>query len=51
MINWKTKGTELYQELPKECKTLMKECEPLSEIEENRKEKQKITFDTWKNTR
>ena len=51
MINWKSKGTELYQELPEECRRLMKECIPLSEIEENRKEKQKITFDTWKKTR
>ena len=50
MIHWKTKGTELYQQLPKECAELMKECTPLSKIEENRKEKQKITFDTWKNT-
>ena len=51
MLEWKTKGTELYQELPQECKELMKECTPLSEIEKNRKEKQKITFDTWKNTK
>ena len=51
MINWKSKGTELYQQLPEECKNLMKECIPLSEIEENRKEKQKITFDTWKKTK
>jgi hypothetical protein len=50
MINWKSKGTALYQELPEECRTLMKECSPLSAIEKNRKEKQKITFDTWKNT-
>ena len=51
MINWKTKGTQLYQELPKECKQLMNQCDPLTEIEENRKEKQKITFDTWKKTK
>ena len=51
MINWKTKGTELYQELPEECKTLMQECNPLQEIEKDRKEKQKITFDTWKKTK
>ena len=51
MINWKTKGTEQYQELPKECKTLMQECEPLKEIEKDRKEKQKTTFDTWKKTK
>ena len=30
--------------------TLMKECKPLNEIEKNRKEKQKITLDTWKKT-
>ena len=48
MIDWKSKGTELYQRLPFECKYLMKECEPLSKIEKNRKEKQKITFKTWK---
>ena len=51
MIKWKSKGTGLYQELPEECRTLMKECSPLPEIEKNRKEKQKITFDTWKKTK
>jgi phenylacetic acid degradation protein len=51
MINWKSKGTQLYQQLPKECKTLMKQCTPLSKIEKNRKEKQKITFETWKKTK
>jgi carbonic anhydrase/acetyltransferase-like protein (isoleucine patch superfamily) len=51
MLAWKTKGTELYQQLPKECAELMKECNPLPKIEKTRKEKQKITFDTWKKTR
>ena len=51
MLDWKTKGTQLYQELTEECRTLMKECSHLSEIEKNRKEKQKITFDTWKKTK
>ena len=51
MISWKTKGTELYQDLPNECYTLMKECEPLIEIEKNRKEKQKNIFKTWKKTK
>ena len=51
MISWKTKGTELYQNLPNECYNLMKECKPLKEIEKNRKEKQKTIFDTWKNTK
>ena len=51
MISWKTKGTELYQDLPNECYTLMKECEPLKEMEKNRKEKQKNIFKTWKKTK
>ncbi len=51
MISWKTKGTELYQDLPNQCYTLMKECEPLKEIEKNRKEKQKNIFKTWKKTK
>jgi len=51
MIRWKIKGTQLYKELPNECKNLMKECSPLSKIEENRKEKQQITFDTWQKTK
>ena len=50
MIKWKKKGTELYQNLPKECRELLKECNPLSKLEKNRKEKQKITFETWKKT-
>ncbi len=51
MIEWKKKGTQLYQDLPKECKELMNQCEPLNQIEVNRKEKQKITFSTWKKTK
>lgn len=51
MISWKTKGTELYQDLSNECYYLMKECKPLKEIEKNRKEKQKNIFKTWKKTK
>ena len=50
MISWKSKGTELYQELPHECRTLMEECNPLTEIENDRKKKQDISFQTWKKT-
>src|SRR4051812_29725249 len=28
MIDWKTKGTALYQQLPKECHDTLKVCEP-----------------------
>ena len=49
MIEWKKKGTELYHNLPKECKTIMKECKPLIKLDSERK-KQDITFETWKKT-
>ena len=35
MIAWKTKGTQLYQQLPKECHESLKETKPLREIPEN----------------
>ena len=36
MIEWKTKGTALYQQLPKECYETLKAVEPLRAIPENR---------------
>jgi carbonic anhydrase/acetyltransferase-like protein (isoleucine patch superfamily) len=36
MIDWKTKGTALYQQLPKECYETLKAVEPLREIPSNR---------------
>ena len=46
MINWKTKGTELYQRLPKECHETLIKCEPLTEIEEDRPTQEQL-FKTW----
>jgi len=46
MINWKTKGTKLYQQLPKECFNSLKKCEPLQEIETNRPQ-QDVMYNTW----
>jgi phenylacetic acid degradation protein len=36
MINWKTKGTSLYQQLPADCYESMREVEPLREIPKSR---------------
>lgn len=47
MITWKTKGTELYQQLPKECHHTLKLCEPLREVPKNRPSQAKI-FEIWK---
>ncbi len=34
MIAWKTAGTKLYQQLPKDCFDSLKVCEPLNELPE-----------------
>jgi phenylacetic acid degradation protein/carnitine operon protein CaiE len=47
MISWKTMGTALYQELPKECHQTLTLCEPLTDIEPNRPNQEKL-FETWK---
>jgi len=49
MIKWKSEGTKLYQQLPADCKTTLKACDPLREIPQNR-EVQKGSYKTWKGT-
>jgi phenylacetic acid degradation protein/carnitine operon protein CaiE len=46
MISWKTKGTALYQTLPKDCMETLKECEPLREIDKDRPTQDQM-FTTW----
>lgn len=46
MLKWKTEGTGWYQRLPKELHETLKECEPLREIPENRKD-QDSDYETW----
>lgn len=48
MIEWKTKGTQLYQRLPKECHESLHPChDPLREVPEERPS-QEVLFHTWK---
>jgi phenylacetic acid degradation protein len=47
MIAWKTKGTQLYQQLPKDCHEFLKEVEPLREVPLGRK----LQDDTYKTLR
>jgi phenylacetic acid degradation protein len=47
MIAWKTKGTALYQKLPKDCHETLKEVEPLREVPTHRK----VQEDTYKTLR
>ncbi len=50
MIRWKTQGTKLYQQLPKECFETLKECEPLQEEEPNRPIAS-AAYKTWNETK
>ncbi|MCC5915286.1 MAG: transferase hexapeptide repeat family protein [Balneolaceae bacterium] len=47
MANWKTEGTGWYQRLPQQLHESLKECEPLREIPENRKEQQQGDYENW----
>lgn len=46
MIAWKTKGTQLYQTLPKACQEELKACEPLRTLPDERPEQGKL-YETW----
>jgi len=47
MMAWKTKGTQLYQQLPAECHETLREVEPLRKVPEN----MKIQDDVYKTLR
>ncbi|MGB0864545.1 MAG: transferase hexapeptide repeat family protein [Saprospiraceae bacterium] len=46
MIGWKTKGTELYQSLPKDLQETLRPCEPLRTIPEDRPAQESL-YETW----
>ncbi|AKD04095.1 transferase hexapeptide repeat family protein [Pontibacter korlensis] len=46
MIDWKTKGTQVYMQLPADCHATLKPCEPLREVPADR-QKQESTYKTW----
>ncbi len=48
MLAWKTKGTELYQQLPAELYATLKPCEPLRDIPADRP-KQEVSYHRFKN--
>jgi carbonic anhydrase/acetyltransferase-like protein (isoleucine patch superfamily) len=50
MIQWKTAGTQLYQQLPAEMQAQWEPCEPLQRIPENRPV-QLAQYKTWNETR
>jgi len=46
MIQWKTKGTQLYQRLPAACKEGLRPCEPLTEVPADRPAQPKL-YAVW----
>lgn len=46
MIAWKTKGTKLYQTLPKDCQDTLLSTEPLQELPEDQPAQEKL-FENW----
>jgi phenylacetic acid degradation protein len=50
MMNWKTEGTKLYQQLPKQLFETLKECEPLTEIPSTPLGT-KMSYKTWNETK
>jgi phenylacetic acid degradation protein len=46
MISWKTKGTALYQSLPKDLHETLKPCEPLRSIPSDRPTQESL-YETW----
>ena len=46
MIDWKTKGTQLYQTLPSDCFEELEEVEPLTELPSNRPTQESL-YKTW----
>ncbi len=46
MLNWKTQGTRLYQQLPARLHATLEPCEPLREIPADRRD-QAAVYQTW----
>lgn len=47
MLDWKIRGTRLYQQLPEDCRNTLKVCEPLTEIPADRAI-QTANYKPWK---
>jgi phenylacetic acid degradation protein len=50
MLAWKTKGTQLYQQLPAQLAATLKACDPLREVPAGRPRQSEV-FSTWTKTK
>lgn len=51
MVNWKTEGTQMYIDLPEDCRNTLKPCEPLTEEPAETKEEATKSYKTWIDTK
>ena len=49
MIEWKSEGTKIYQQLPADCFQSLRACEPLRDVEPGR-QNQSGDYKTWNET-
>ena len=47
MMQWKTEGTKLYQQLPADMFATFKECEPLRDVQLQKSTKSSNPYITW----
>ena len=47
MMQWKTEGTKLYQQLPADMFATFKECEPLRDVQLQKSTKSSNSYITW----
>ncbi len=47
MLTWKDEGTQMYINLPEDCRHTLRECEPLSEEPEGNEAQRDTTYKTW----
>jgi hypothetical protein len=50
MLAWKTDGTKLYQQLPRQLRESLRPCEPLRQVPDDRAA-QAASYKTWRETR
>ncbi len=51
MMQWKKKGTAIYQALPQQCAKTLIACEPLTKQPKHEQLVNAVTYNTWKNTK
>ncbi len=51
MMQWKTEGTSIYQQLADDCHEQMKACEPLRNPQEQKQRDESMTYQIWNKTK